>query len=98
MHNHLARASRIDVLGTDIDRAGLALAERSALRRRLQTPPGCANYFSQTPPFTIVPEIRRLVRFERRDLLEELPKVPGGFQLISCRIADLLRSETQGDC
>ena len=87
-HNHLARASRIDVLGTDIDRASLAAAERGAFAEGAfeETPPELRErYFTPTPPFTIVPEIRRLVHFERRDLLEELPKASGGFQLISCR-------------
>jgi chemotaxis protein methyltransferase CheR len=87
-HNHLAHTSRLDVLGTDIDRASLASAERGAFGDGAfeETPPELRErYFTPAPPFTIVPDIRRLVRFERRDLLEEFPKVPGGFQLISCR-------------
>ena len=80
-------ASRIAVVGSDIDRESLVAAERGTyevaafadtpaeLRRR---------YFSAEPPFAVVPELRRVVRFERRDLLREPP--PGaGFQLITCR-------------
>ena len=36
-------------------------------------------------PFTIAPAAKRLVRFARRDLLDEFPTAPGGYQLITCR-------------
>jgi len=78
---------RVRVLGSDIDTRSLAAAERgefeegdfsetpSTLRRR---------YFAPTAPFTIVPEVRRMVRFERRDLLAE--GAPAGtHHLICCR-------------
>jgi chemotaxis methyl-accepting protein methylase len=42
------------------------------------------RYFAPTPPFTIVPEVRRMVRFERRDLLAEAAP-PGSHHLICCR-------------
>jgi chemotaxis methyl-accepting protein methylase len=78
---------RVKVLGSDIDARSLEAAERgefeegdfsetpSELRRR---------YFAPRAPFTIVPEVRRLVRFERRDLLAEGPP-PGLHHLICCR-------------
>ena len=80
-------ARRVRVLGTDIDVRCLAAAEAgtfeegdfadtpSALRQR---------YFAPAAPFTIVPEVRRLVRFEQRDLLAESPP-PGPHHLIVCR-------------
>jgi chemotaxis methyl-accepting protein methylase len=78
---------RVRVLGSDIDVRCLEAAERGGfeesdfsdapdeLRRR---------YFDRATPFTVVPEIRRLVRFEKRDLLAD-PAPPGRFQLICCR-------------
>jgi chemotaxis methyl-accepting protein methylase len=42
------------------------------------------RYFTGTPPYTVVPSVRELVRFERRDLLGE-PAPPGKFDLIVCR-------------
>ena len=80
-------ARRVSVLGSDIDVRCLAAAEAgtfeegdfadtpAALRRR---------YFAPAAPFTIVPDVRRLVRFERRDLLAEAPP-PGPHHLIVCR-------------
>ena len=80
-------ASRVQVLGSDIDARCLGAARAGAfaegdfsdtpaeLRRR---------YFAPTPPFTIVPEVKHLVRFERRDLLADAPP-PGLHQLICCR-------------
>ncbi|CAN5908219.1 N/A [soil metagenome] len=80
-------ARRVSVLGSDIDVRCLAAAEAgtfeegdfadtpSALRQR---------YFAPAAPFTIVPDVRRLVRFERRDLLAEAPP-PGPHHLIVCR-------------
>jgi chemotaxis methyl-accepting protein methylase len=93
-HRHAERvgalrqlASRVQVLGSDIDVRSLAAAESGGfeesdfgdtpdeLRRR---------YFAPTAPYTIVPEVKRLVRFERRDLLAEEPP-PGVHHLIVCR-------------
>jgi chemotaxis methyl-accepting protein methylase len=83
----LGQIGRVKVLGSDIDVRSLAAAERGGfeegdfgdtpdeLRRR---------YFAPTAPFTIAPEVKRLVRFERRDLLAEEPP-PGVHQLIVCR-------------
>ncbi|MBA3671018.1 MAG: protein-glutamate O-methyltransferase CheR [Gemmatimonadaceae bacterium] len=78
---------RVRILGSDIDVRSLAAAEAGVfdegdfadtpdeLRRR---------YFAPTAPFAIVPEVKRLVRFERRDLLAEEPPA-GTHQLICCR-------------
>jgi chemotaxis methyl-accepting protein methylase len=93
-HRHAERvgalpqlASRVQVLGSDIDPRSLAAAEQGGfeeadfgdtpdeLRRR---------YFSPVAPFTVVPEVKRLVRFERRDLLAQEPP-PGPHHLIVCR-------------
>src|SRR5581483_7053711 len=70
----LAQLGRLDVLGTDIDRQCLAAAERGQFDEGdfSDTPDEIrARYFDATPPFTVVPVIRSLVRFERRDLLSE---------------------------
>ena len=81
-----ADPSRVQVLASDIDRASLDAARHgqfveaafadtpAAIRRR---------YFSVRPPFEVVPEIRPLVTFERRDLIVEPP--PSGMHLIACR-------------
>jgi chemotaxis protein methyltransferase CheR len=81
------RLSRLRVLGTDIDRASLEAARRGVydegafadtpaeLRRR---------FFTAGYPATVVPEVRSMVSFERRDLLAEAPP-PGGHHLVTCR-------------
>ena len=81
------RASRVAVLGSDIDRASLLAARRGSydegafadtpedLRRR---------FFTAGYPASVVPELRSLVSFERRDLLAE-PPPPGGHHLVICR-------------
>ncbi len=80
-------ASRLHVLGSDIDARSLEAAERGAFEEAdfSDTPEALRRrYFSPQPPFTIIPDVRRLVRFERRDLLAEAPPT-GRHQLISCR-------------
>jgi chemotaxis methyl-accepting protein methylase len=80
-------ASRVRVLGTDIDARSLAAAEAGAFEEGdfADTPDELRErYFSRAEPFTIVPEIRRLVRFEKRDLLSE-DAPPGQHDLITCR-------------
>jgi chemotaxis methyl-accepting protein methylase len=84
----LSRLDRVDVLGTDIDRASLIAAERGVFPESgfEETPAELRErYFSAQPPFTIAPAIRQHVRFQRRDLLDEFPAASGGFQLITCR-------------
>jgi chemotaxis protein methyltransferase CheR len=81
-----ARASRVRVLGTDIDRASLAAAERGAFGEAAfaDAPPELrARYFSATMPSVVAPEVRSMVRFERRDLLRE--SMPEAQHLICCR-------------
>jgi chemotaxis protein methyltransferase CheR len=80
-------ASRVKVLGSDIDARSLEAAQRGAFAEGdfTDTPDELRRrYFSATVPFTIVPDVRRLVRFERRDLLGE-PSPPGQYHLICCR-------------
>jgi chemotaxis methyl-accepting protein methylase len=80
-------ATRVKVLGSDIDARSLEAAERGAFEEGdfADTPPELRRrYFSATAPFTIVPEVRRLVRFERRDLLGD-PAPPGLHHVICCR-------------
>lgn len=78
---------RVQVLGSDIDARSLDAAARGAFEESdfSETPPELRRrYFAPAAPFTIVPEVRRMVRFERRDLLaEEAP--PGQHHLICCR-------------
>lgn len=87
-HGPLSRLDRVDVLGTDIDRASLIAAEHGVFPESgfEETPADLRErYFSAQPPFTIAPTIKQHVRFQRRDLLDEFPAAPGGFQLITCR-------------
>jgi chemotaxis protein methyltransferase CheR len=93
-HRHAERmralgelGARLRVLGSDIDVRCLAAARvgefaeadfgdtPSDLRQR---------YFAPTAPFTVSAELKRLVQFERRDLLAEAPP-PGPHHLICCR-------------
>jgi chemotaxis methyl-accepting protein methylase len=83
----LAQLGRLNVLGTDIDRQSLAAAEKGQFEEGdfADTPMELRErYFSPTPPFSVVPSIKQLVRFERRDLLNE-PPPPGLHDLIVCR-------------
>jgi chemotaxis methyl-accepting protein methylase len=78
---------RVRVLGSDIDVRCLEAAEQGGFEESdfSDTPDELRRrYFDRATPFTVVPEIRRLVRFEKRDLLAD-PAPPGRFQLICCR-------------
>jgi chemotaxis methyl-accepting protein methylase len=78
---------RVRVLGTDIDARCLAAATAGTFAEGDfgDTPTDLrARYFSDAPPFGIVPDVRELVRFERRDLLGE-GAPPGAHHLITCR-------------
>jgi chemotaxis protein methyltransferase CheR len=80
-------AARVSVLGSDIDLRCLTAARAGVFAEGdfADTPPELRRrYFTRTDPFTIVPEVKRLVRFERRDLLAESPP-PGLHHLICCR-------------
>ena len=78
---------RVEVLGSDIDDRSLAAARAGTFEEVdfSETPTELRQrYFAPAAPFTIVPEVKRLVRFERRDLLAEAPPA-GPHQLICCR-------------
>ncbi len=93
-HRHAERTGTLDalprrvrVLGSDIDARSLAAAERGAFDEGdfVETPADLrARYFAPDAPFTIAPDVRRLVRFERRDLLSD-DAPPGRYQLVCCR-------------
>ena len=86
--NDLARLDRVRIIGTDVDRDAVSAASKG----RYPSPA-----FAETPPavvekyfplehglHSVAPEIRNLVAFERRDLLEG--GGPGGrMHLIVCR-------------
>ena len=83
----LAQIGRVSILGTDIDKQSLESAERGEFEEGdfADTPDELrSRYFSPTAPFAVVPSIKRMVRFERRDLLSDLPP-KGIFDLIVCR-------------
>jgi chemotaxis protein methyltransferase CheR len=85
----LAQLSRVRILGTDIDRQCLDAAARGEFDEGdfADTPDDLrARYFTSKEPFTVAPVIRSLVRFERRDLLNQPPPTEAGrFDLIVCR-------------
>ena len=83
----LDQLSRVDVLGTDIDRSCLAAAKRGEYVEADfgDTPAELrAQYFSASAPFTVAPTIRAMVRFDYRDLLSARPQT-GKCDLIVCR-------------
>ena len=80
--------SRVDVLGTDVHEPSLEAAALGAFPEvALEEVPAelRAAYFSAGPaPYRVPREVRRLVRFERHDLLRD-PAPGDGFALIACR-------------
>jgi chemotaxis methyl-accepting protein methylase len=79
-------ATRVRVLGSDIDRTSLIAASRGAFRDTAftETPPELRRaYFGQSPPHAIIPTVRAMVQFERRDLLTD--PFPGDQHVICCR-------------
>ena len=87
LHGLLPQLDRVRILGTDIDRASLAAAQRGEFVEGdfAETPLELRDrYFAAKAPFRVTPGIANLVRFERRDLLEDDPP-SGGFDLITCR-------------
>ena len=83
----LGRIGRVSVVGTDIDRACLAAAERGEYLEAdfADTPQELRErYFTASAPFTVAPAIRQMVRFERRDLLTVRAE-PGSCDLLVCR-------------
>ena len=82
-----SRLGRVTVIGTDIDRASLEAARRGAyVEAAFADTPAVLRerYFSPTAPHVVHDEVRRLVRFEHRDLLSESPPMPE-LHLIACR-------------
>ena len=80
------RFERVEVLGTDLDRASLASAERATyLEPTLSdTPPEIRQmYFSMEPPYRIHSEVRARVTFRQHDLLRE--PFPELQHMIVCR-------------
>lgn len=81
------RLSRLRIIASDIDKRSLQRAERATYPESAfgDTPELLRQrYFSPGARATVVPEARALVRFERRDLLND-PAPPGPLQLITCR-------------
>jgi len=80
------RLAKVRVLGTDIDRESLERAARGTFVEAAFTDtPGDlrARYFSAHTPHAVDPAVRTMVRFERRDLINEA--APDGQHLITCR-------------
>jgi chemotaxis protein methyltransferase CheR len=80
------RFERVDVLGTDLDSASLAAAERAVyLEPTLADTPAELRqmYFSMQPPYRVHSEARARVQFRRHDLLRE--PFPEAQHLIVCR-------------
>ena len=80
--------ARVEIIGSDIDRASLAAAERAMYHATafVDTPEDVAEQFFPRlgDVRTVLPAIRAMVQFERRDILLELPP-PRTFDLIVCR-------------
>jgi chemotaxis methyl-accepting protein methylase len=89
-HGGLGGAARVHITASDIDHASLAAAEAGTY---------ADDSFAEAPPtvrerwfapaatagrWTAGPELRSLIRFERRDLLLD-PAPPAAMQLITCR-------------
>ncbi|MEP7087034.1 MAG: protein-glutamate O-methyltransferase CheR [Gemmatimonadota bacterium] len=80
------RFDRVEVLGTDLDRASLASAERALYQESTlsDTPAELRQlYFSTQPPYRIRADVRARVQFRRHDLLRE--PFPEPQHLIICR-------------
>ena len=86
--NSLDRLENVDVLGTDIDSEVLGEAERAfyAESALAETPLALRDtYFPEVVGLrTMVPEVRRMVRFENDDLLSFKPPI-SDVQLVLCR-------------
>jgi chemotaxis methyl-accepting protein methylase len=83
----LSQFGRLEVLGTDIDRACLRAADQGVFEEAdfEETPADLRErYFTPLAPFAVAPAIRECVRFERNDLLSD-PAPPGPQDLIVCR-------------
>ena len=86
--NDLARLSRVRIIGSDVDRDAVSAASKGRYPSAsfADTPPAVVEkYFPiEHGMHSVAPEIRNLVAFEKRDLLEaDAP--PGRMHLIVCR-------------
>ena len=82
-----SRLAKTTIIGSDIDRASLATADRGvyAAEAFVEMPPALmARYFSPRAPHAAAAELKALVKVERRDLLKE-PAPATGLQLVVCR-------------
>lgn len=82
-----ALPTRVRVLGTDIDGRCLDAAARGTFEEGdfADTPGDLRErYFDREAPFAILPDVKQLVQFEKRDLLAQSPP-PGPHHLIFCR-------------
>lgn len=86
-HGEPSRMERIRITATDLDPGALEVAAQARYAREAlrDTPADVrARYFSPVEPHMVAPELRRLVAFERSDLLSAaLPA--GSVHLITCR-------------
>ncbi len=81
------RLSRLRIIGSDIDRVSLERAAQATYPEAAfgEMPADFRQrYFTAGTPARVVPEVRALVHFERRDLLNEPPPA-GPLQLVTCR-------------
>ena len=88
-HRHATQHGnrRVRIVGTDIDRASLASAEKGEYAEAAfaeTTPEVRHRYFEGDPPRRVKAEPRALVRFEKRDLLREGPPAYDN-HLVVCR-------------
>ena len=83
----LHRLSRVQILGSDIDKRSLDAAVAGGFEEGdfADTPEELRRaYFADAPPFSIRPDVKALVHFEQRDLLRQ--GAPAGpFHLVVCR-------------
>jgi len=84
----LTRLGRVSVVGSDIDRRSLDAANRATYLPASFTDTAPELLDRLFPKLgatrTVLPAIRAITRFERRDILSQ-PPIPGSFDLIACR-------------
>jgi len=84
----LGRLGRVSVIGSDIDRSSLDAAHRATYLPASFTDTAPELLDELFPRLgdrrTVLPAIRAITRFERRDILRE-PPAAGAFDLIACR-------------
>ena len=86
--NELAELDRVRVIGSDIDRGSLDAARAAVYSPSSFTDTSDERIQELFPEVrggrTVLPEIRRMVQFERRDILRDLTDL-GAMDLIACR-------------